>query len=405
MTRVGTAARVFLVLAVFVVSAPLRAQENGDVVAADALTCWWRTDVAAVRVGEPFSLVLTCAVLDTNDVRVVPEESRLDPKAMQLPPFDVIDGARGPDFTDGPRRLFQYRYRLRLITDDKFGKDVTIPPLAISYRVRSRSTEGALSEGRDQSYALPAMAMRILSTVPEGATDIRDGGTVLFETIDRRMFRGAIVRVVGAVCLGASALALLMALAAAFQRQRGGAPARERQIPLWLVHRGIAAELAGIQRERSIGGWRPELVDRALAATRIVASLVLDMPATVFPLKTPGAAPKGTVAIPGRVLPGTWVAAASSVTAHTVADVRDHAVAAAADPVRAQSLGELVRALTALTAARYGRDRAVDEGALDDALAVAGSHVRGAWSDVIASLRSRRWTSVPLSVDTRLGSE
>ena len=39
------------------------------------IECWWKTDRSAVRVGEQFMLTLTCAVLDTERVRVVVDES------------------------------------------------------------------------------------------------------------------------------------------------------------------------------------------------------------------------------------------------------------------------------------------------------------------------------------------
>lgn len=405
MRGIGEVALAGLLLAAGAAPALVLAQGDGDGVTADALTCWWRTSASAVRVGEPFSLVLTCAVLSTEDVKVVPDESRLDPKVIQLPPFDIVGGGRGPDVTDGPKRFFQYSYTLRLIADDKFGKDVKVPPLAISYRIRSRSAEGALSEGRDQSYELPPAAIRIVSTVPEGATDIRDGGTALFEEIDGRLFRGTVIRAIAAVCLGVSAVALLMTIAAAFRRERGRKRNLERQIPSWLVQRGVAAELARVRSERRVSGWLPQLLDRALAATRIVAAYALDIPVTIVPVKARTAVPRGTVVVPARLLPGPWAAAASSVTARTVADARTRAAGAAADSGRLLQLGDLEQALAVLTAARYGRDATMDESALDDAMAIAMAHVRGGWSDVISSLRNRRWTTVPLSVDTRVGSE
>jgi hypothetical protein len=43
------------------------------------IECWWKTDRSAVRVGETFLLTLTCAVLDTERVKVVVDESGLAP--------------------------------------------------------------------------------------------------------------------------------------------------------------------------------------------------------------------------------------------------------------------------------------------------------------------------------------
>ena len=51
------------------------------------IECWWKTDRGAVRVGERFFLTLTCAVVDTDHVKVVVDESSLAPSALQLAPF------------------------------------------------------------------------------------------------------------------------------------------------------------------------------------------------------------------------------------------------------------------------------------------------------------------------------
>ena len=46
-------------------------------VSVDPIRCWWRTSAGAVRVGEPFDVSLTCAVLESDAVTVVVDESRL----------------------------------------------------------------------------------------------------------------------------------------------------------------------------------------------------------------------------------------------------------------------------------------------------------------------------------------
>ena len=64
----------------------------GQTVEADPVRCWWRTDKSAIRMGEPFTAVLTCAVLETASTKAVVDRSRLDHTVMALPPFDVLDG-------------------------------------------------------------------------------------------------------------------------------------------------------------------------------------------------------------------------------------------------------------------------------------------------------------------------
>ena len=77
----------------------------------DPIRCWWRTSSAAVRIGETFTVGLTCAVLEAEAVQVVPDESQLADSAIQLTPFEVVGGSHPPDLRSGQRRFFQYRLR------------------------------------------------------------------------------------------------------------------------------------------------------------------------------------------------------------------------------------------------------------------------------------------------------
>ena len=76
-----------------------------------SLQCWWRTSAGAIRVGEQFSIVLTCAVLETEAATVVVDQSRLEPSVVQFAPFEVLGGSHGADLRRGDRRFFQYEYR------------------------------------------------------------------------------------------------------------------------------------------------------------------------------------------------------------------------------------------------------------------------------------------------------
>src|SRR5258708_14360031 len=57
---------------------------------ADPIQCWWRTSAGAVRVGEPFAVVLTCAVIETDAAQVVVDQSRLEPSVHPFPPLEVL---------------------------------------------------------------------------------------------------------------------------------------------------------------------------------------------------------------------------------------------------------------------------------------------------------------------------
>src|SRR5580765_5867906 len=104
----------------------------------DPLQCWWRTSAGAVRVGEPFTVVLTCAVLETDAATVVVDQTRLEPSVVQFAPYEVLGGSHGADLRCDQRRFFQYEYRLRLIADGMFGKDVSLPETKLSYRVQTK---------------------------------------------------------------------------------------------------------------------------------------------------------------------------------------------------------------------------------------------------------------------------
>ena len=133
------------------------------------IRCWWRTSTGAVAIGEPFELRLTCAVIETDSVQVVPDETRLTVAGVQLTPFEVVGGEHPADTHAGQRRFFQYRYTLRLIDANEIGQDVSLPRLPITYKVHSRVAANATLAGRDFTYMMPGLSMRVLSQVPKDA--------------------------------------------------------------------------------------------------------------------------------------------------------------------------------------------------------------------------------------------
>src|SRR6185295_17685109 len=114
------------------------------------LQCWWRTSAGAVRVGEPFTVILTCAVLETDAATVVIDTAKLEPSVVQFAPFEVLGGSHGADLRTDLRRFFQYEYRMRLIAENQFGKDVALPETKLSYHVQSRVGQNAAIQGREQ---------------------------------------------------------------------------------------------------------------------------------------------------------------------------------------------------------------------------------------------------------------
>jgi hypothetical protein len=334
------------------------------------MRCWWRTSVAAIRVGEPFSLVLTCAVIETESVTVVPSRAELEPDAMQLPPFDVIGGSRNEDLRTADERFFQYQYRLRLISPDLFGRDVRLPVLTITYRVRTR-TNGEMVEGRDLAYVLPETSVRVLSLVPGDATDIRDASPDTFADIDRGMSRANLLRLVGGILVGFGVLAALLAVARAFGATAARSTVARSVVSDSAILRGIGRELSSLRQARAEGAWTPELTARLLTALRIISAYALELPARpsavddlVITSATDGAL---TVRVPG--LGGHDATIAGWVTPVVIADeLTRRQKLLTSDSRRAALLEELRTSLLRLTSAQYGRDRAGDE-AIDDALA------------------------------------
>ena len=82
------------------------APREGEV-QSDPIRCWWKADRTAVRVGERFGLVLTCAVIEAGPITVVPVLNQLEPGALSITPFEVVSGARGEDMVAPPWRYVQ----------------------------------------------------------------------------------------------------------------------------------------------------------------------------------------------------------------------------------------------------------------------------------------------------------
>src|SRR5215510_9559430 len=154
--------RDLLLLGLLASVVPAAAQTGTDMVEVEPIKCWWRSSASAVRSGEPFTLTMTCSVVETEANKVVPDFSKLDPTVVQLPPFEVLGGTHAGDLVVPGKRFFQYDYRMRLIAEDAFGNDVPVPPLEVSYRIESKVQGGDTAQGRDQTYELPRATVRVL---------------------------------------------------------------------------------------------------------------------------------------------------------------------------------------------------------------------------------------------------
>jgi hypothetical protein len=363
-------------LGIIAAVAPPAAAQN---VETDPIQCWWRTSAGAVRVGEPFSLVLTCAVVENDTAKVIVDQSKLEPSVIQLTPFEVTGGSHGADLRTGERRFFQYEYRLRLIVENQFGRDVPLPETKLSYHVQSQTGQRSAIQGRDQSYLLPAHSMRVMSMVPADAHDIRDTTTETFSDVDQRAFRANLLIVIGGVLFTLAGLMALVALVRLVNRFRKPSTATERLVSDSAILGAANRELAAVKRSREDGGWTPALAGRALASLRIAAAYALGHKLGQTTIGDRELTDGSHHAQAGNLIVRTgWpktkrIAVSGAVTQQAVARelARPESVGA-----RAAMLESLEQALIRFTAAQYGREAGLDDAALDQSLAAGISAVR-----------------------------
>ncbi len=302
-------------------AAPAAAQPGPDMVAVEAMQCWRRMASHAVHVGERFDMVLTCAVVDTDTARVVPDLAWLEPETLGVSPFEVLDGERYDDVVRGPRRFFQYRYALRIIGEDHFGLDVELPPLELRYRIERSLDAGAVNEGRELAYVLPPESIRVLSLVPAAAIDIRELHGETFGDVEARLFRANLTGIAATAIGVLAAGVLLLGVVRARREWSGAAAARDDGVPAWRVARTALGELRAVREAAVADGWTGDLVARALAALRIAAALAIGRSVAQHASgSTPDAAP---VDSEGRLPVRTGLFGRETVLVSSALTVRD----------------------------------------------------------------------------------
>jgi hypothetical protein len=324
----------------------------------DPVTCWWRTTSSSIRMGEPFSVALTCSALETDAARAVIDRARLGSASVQFPPYEVLSGSQSADHVTTGRRFMQYEYTLRLINEAAFGADVAVPEMAIAYRIESRAGGDASAlQGREQTYVLPPLTMRVASLVPDSARHIREASVPSLAEIASREFRARLLRILALSLFSIAGLTLLLAIARWARQNRRAVPDANR---LLLAHRvvigGVRRELGALQQQTR-AGWTPDQVRQALTSTRIVASYLADHPVAQ---RASAKAVDGELALTGGFFPRRRVAVAGATTALGLDNLNGSA-----------AVTDVQDALTALTASRYGSAETLDSGALDSAIAAA----------------------------------
>ena len=363
-------ALILVVLAARAGFAQQRASTPGDV-AVSPIECWWKTDRSAIRVGEHFQLTLTCAVLDTDKVKVVVDESSLAPSALHLVPFEIVNGNRFRDIRNSPRRFFQYAYTMRVLGEDFFSKEIPLPRLQVSYRVQNALGGGAALSGREEQYSLRPIAIRVLSVVPKEAADIRDAPPGTFGDVDALLFRSNLLIIVAGVALALAVLLVVVVLVRAAVKQRAAAATRKLVVSPAAVLRAASRELAAVHGATERDGWNGELAGRAAAALRLAGAVALARPVSQRLAARDATAGEGQVAI-RRGLRGKKILLSASVTPNTSNRLRQGFGGQDGERHRngASALWPgISQTLATFSAVRYSRNGTPDSTALDAALA------------------------------------
>lgn len=350
--------RFWWILMCALVGTPLAAQTPQ--IASDPIKCWWKTDKSAVQAGEQFTLTLTCGVIETRGVTVVPKMDQLDPGAVQLAPFELVSGNRHEDIQAPPWRYFQFEYTLRLIGQDFFGEDVDLPALTVTYSIQS-DVAGA-SAGRDQMYVLPALPMRIMSLVPKKANDIRDSARESFAAVEARLFRATTEFISAAIFFGFGVLMLAFAVVHVIRRKRDRAPVRVPAVSEATLMRACLHEIGRLKSEVARDGWTPERAGSALTVLRIGSAVAMGRPVAQTPMDTPVPAREGQLAVRKGILARERMVVSAPITSDAIERYGINGNA------QNSMLADLGKSLVVFSAVRYGRNGNIDAAGLNQAL-------------------------------------
>ena len=378
-----------------VAASPAEEAAAAEGIETEPIRCWWRADKAAVRIGEHLGVVLTCSVIETQKLRVVAQTAELAPTTVELLPFEVIGGRRHEEFGKGLWRYFQFEYVLRLLDDDLFGQEVEVPSLEVTYNIQS--SEGGGAEGRDQTYVLPALPIRVLSLVPNDATDIRDAAEETFAEIEARRFRASAAWIGAAVVFGFAVVLLGLAVQRGLRRFRVRAPVDHRVSTVTLLT-GCLREIERLKVEIGRGGWTASGVASALAVARVAAAIALEHPINQAVAEEHESGREGQLEMRAGILRRRRVLVSASTTTAEIDQRLADANGRKLGERAREGLAKIRTSVAVLSAARYARDPELDANALDEALGEGSDALRqmrlaklSPRRAALSWLQSRRW--------------
>ena len=373
-----------------------RAPRPGEV-ESDPIRCWWKADRSAIRVGEQFTLVLTCGVIETANIKVVPAVNQLEPGAISLTPFEAVAGNRHEDVVVPPWRYIQYEYAMRLLSEGFFGQDVNIPALTVTYNLQSPGALGS-TEGRDQTYLLPPLPMRVLSIVPRSASDIRDASGQTFANVESRRNRATAEIVVASIAFAFAGVLATLALVRLAGRFRVRDSRAVRPLPAATVLRGAMAALGSARRDAAREGWTPALMSRALAALRIAGAVALGRRVAQRPVTNGTAERAGQIAVRSGLRRKRVLLSAATTPAAILKAIENGQGAASRE-----TLQPILEALQLFSTAVYGRAGEADTVVLSHAVDNTVNPVRRLWLRSLIPFGTARGAEAA-SMPTRAGS-
>ncbi len=257
----------------------IRAQEtapegSGKTQESDAIRCWWRSDKSAIRVGDNFVVVLTCRVIETENEKVIVSEDALEPAVVSFTPYQLVDGARYQDIRRNETRFFQYQYRLKIIGEDFFGKDVPIPALEIHYRIERKLTGLENINTKENIYKLPELPIKVHSLVTKDAKDIRDVSDETFGVIKDRRFKANLAFVLGGLLFVIPLMILISPLVRSARKLKNKYSNGTLFSTTRLLGR-MLGELRNVRDLRNNNGWDSELIGKTVTVLRIAGAIAL----------------------------------------------------------------------------------------------------------------------------------
>lgn len=336
---------------------------QGATLESDPLRCWLKSTKTSVHVGEQFNVALTCAVVETTRAVVIADVSHIEPASIQMAPFEVLSGRRHPDIRSGMWRYFQYEYTVRLVADGFFGQDLAVPPISLSYRVNLLGA-GATQEGREKTYVLPQLPIRIVSLVPTIATDIRDAARDTFADIAARNVRANVAFVVAGILYAFAGVMTLVMLVRGFGALRRRNVAREQPTSAAALASFTLQALRRVRAARAAQGWTHEVLAQGLALARIAGALATDRPLAQAVAMPDAVFQDGQVFVPRGLFRRRALLLSASLTPHAFAATPTRF----SWPDRGPLYVDLQAALSIFSEARYARTSAATDAELDTAL-------------------------------------